>query len=80
LTGGCYSILLGLDDGSTRTAIVVLKSNDDLATANARPGRSDHNGQIDSANNNRRAWRVVERWDEHKQKLELRLVSKTRKK
>lgn len=80
LTGGCYSILLGLDDGSTRTAIVVLKSNDDLAKANARPGRSDHNGQIDSAKDNRRAWSVVERWDEHKQKLELRLVSKTRKK
>lgn len=50
LPAGCYNILLGLDDGTTRTALVALKSNDDpVSSATNRAGRHDGNRDKDRA-------------------------------
>jgi predicted extracellular nuclease len=69
LAAGCYSVLLGLDDGSTRSAIVQLKSKDEIDTL-ARVLGSKHDGHAKDNKghdqDDRRGWSFLEKVEDHK--------------
>ena len=83
LTAGCYSILLALDDGTTRSAIVMLKSNDDLAYAK-RAAAKNKPPEVNPKNDHDRDnhdWSFVERHeDKPKQESKPAAPSKPGKK
>jgi hypothetical protein len=70
LPAGCYGVLLRLDDGSTRSAIMQLKSNDDNSGAFGSRGSnrrsSVHDDDRREHHDDDHQWSFVEKLDDHK--------------